>query len=84
MLTITGGPQRKQEVVEALRGLTDRDFRFFGMGHLAYIRPVRVGGENRFAVCGADGTPLTVVESAGEARDILARNALGGGSGMVH
>ncbi|HBH26768.1 MAG TPA: hypothetical protein DDX54_05150 [Rhodospirillaceae bacterium] len=84
MVTISGGMREHADVVSALKGLTDRDFRFFGVGQLAYIRPVRIEGEVRYAVCGADGTPLTVVSSATEAQDILARNAMGSGSGMVH
>jgi hypothetical protein len=48
-------------VVETLRHLSNKDFASFGMNDIAYIKPVSMQGEARYAVHAADGTPLTVV-----------------------
>lgn len=42
-----------------LRGLSPADFRAFGLGHMAYIRPALIENRPGWAVHAADGTPLT-------------------------
>lgn len=84
MITIASTVRQRQDVIQVLEQLSGHDFRFFGMGHLAYIRPVRVDGQNRYAICGADGTPLSVVDTAQEAREIIMRNDMGAGTAMLH
>lgn len=44
-----------------LRQLSTRDFASFGLGEVAYVRPVELNGTAAFAIHAADGTPLSVV-----------------------
>ncbi|PWC34287.1 DUF1150 family protein [Azospirillum sp. TSO35-2] len=44
-----------------LRQLSPQDFASFGLGDVAYVRPVEVDGTAAFAIHAADGTPLSVV-----------------------
>lgn len=44
-----------------LRQISNQDFATFGLGHVAYIRPVEVEGSTAFSVHAADGTPLSVM-----------------------
>lgn len=44
-----------------LRQLSSQDFVNFGVGHVAYVRPVTVDGAVAFSVHAADGTPLSVL-----------------------
>lgn len=44
-----------------LRQLSPQDFVNFGVGHIAYVRPVTVDGAAAFSVHAADGTPLSVL-----------------------
>ncbi len=83
MITITSSAKNK-DVRQILRNLSDQDFKFFGMGHLAYIKRVQVSGQSLFAVCGADGTPLSVVDSYDDARSILQHNELSTGTATLH
>lgn len=41
-----------------LKTLTQQDFAMLGFGEVAYVRPVRVQGEEIFAVMGADGRQI--------------------------
>ncbi len=42
-----------------LRSLSAADFRNFGAGQLAYVRPAFIENRPGWAVHGADGTPVT-------------------------
>lgn len=44
-----------------LRQLSTQDFAGFGLGDVAYVRPVEMDGTAAFAIHAADGTPLSVV-----------------------
>ncbi len=44
-----------------LRQLSPQDFASFGLGDVAYVRPVEMDGTAAFAIHAADGTPLSVV-----------------------
>ncbi|CAO3351611.1 DUF1150 family protein [Azospirillum sp. 11R-A] len=44
-----------------LRQLSTQDFASFGLGDVAYVRPVEMDGAAAFAIHAADGTPLSVV-----------------------
>ncbi|MBP2228245.1 DUF1150 family protein [Azospirillum agricola] len=44
-----------------LSHLSPQDFAAFGLGHVAYVRPVEVDGETAFSIHAADGTPLSVM-----------------------
>ncbi len=55
-----------------LRSLSAADFRNFGAGHLAYVRPALIENRPGWAVHGADGTPVTF-SSRREIAFVLAR-----------
>lgn len=80
----TTSREHGQDIARALESLSGDDFRLFGLGNLAYIRPVTVDGVERQAICGADGTPLSVVDSADEARKLLSRNEMSTGTSALH
>jgi hypothetical protein len=54
-------PERK--LIASLRALSPHDWLGFGVGAVAYVRPVTIEGEKVFAVHAADGTPLSVARS---------------------
>lgn len=62
--------------LESLKNLSAQDFLTFGMHDVAYIRRVSVDGEHGFAIHAADGTPLSVMGSLAEARDVIHHNDL--------
>lgn len=41
-----------------LKSLTQMDFAMLGYGEVAYIRPMRIQGEEVFAIMGADGRQI--------------------------
>jgi hypothetical protein len=43
-----------------IRQITTDQLAKLGVSHLAYIKPVTVGGEDVFAIHAADGTPMAV------------------------
>jgi hypothetical protein len=53
----------ERKLIDSLRALTPHDWLSFGVGAIAYVRPVIVEGETVFAVHAADGTPLSVARS---------------------
>lgn len=60
-------------VLEAqLRSLSAADFRSFGVGQLAYVRPALIENRPGWAVHGADGAPVTF-SSRREIAFVLAR-----------
>lgn len=59
------------DITRFLRQITDEDFREFGLEQIAYIRPLQVDEQSVFAVHGADGSPLSVMESFEEAQAII-------------
>lgn len=61
---------------ELLKNLSSQDFLTFGMHDVAYIRRVYIDGKDGFAVHAADGTPLSVLDSFDEARQIIQHNDL--------
>ena len=60
----------------ALKGLSHDDFLNFGMQDIAYTRAVEIEGQAAFAIHAADGTLLSVVESAQDANMLLEQNDL--------
>jgi hypothetical protein len=53
----------ERKLIDSLRALTPHDWLGFGVGAVAYVRPVLVEGETVFAVHAAGGTPLSVARS---------------------
>jgi hypothetical protein len=46
-----------------LRGLSEQDFRNFGVNQIAYIKPLHVMNRKVFGLYGADGGALAVIDS---------------------
>lgn len=46
-----------------IRHLSPVDFARLGVAEVAYVRPVVVNGTRAYAIHGADGTPLALVEN---------------------
>ena len=57
---------------ELLKHLSPQAFQAFGMGHVAYVRPVAIQNRKVFSLHAADGTALTLVDSL-EGALVLAR-----------
>jgi len=64
------------ETFTHLKELSAQDFLTFGVQDIAYVRPVRVDGQEGYAVHAADGTPLSILESLSEALHIIQHNDL--------
>ena len=84
MMLINATPGRRAEFRAMLADMPAERFKLMGLGNLAYIRRVEVGGAARHAVCGADGTVLSVFESADDARAAIARNDMNAGTATLH
>jgi hypothetical protein len=59
--------QTDAQIKAMLRNLSQKDFKSFGVPHLAYIRPVFANNRVSFAVHAADGDRLSVLDSFQEA-----------------
>lgn len=46
-----------------IRHLSPIDFAKLGVAEVAYVKPVMVNGTRAYAIHGADGTPLALVEN---------------------
>lgn len=58
--------------IEILKHLSPQAFLAFGMGHVAYVRPMAVNGRTVYSLNAADGTALTLVDTM-EGACLLAR-----------
>ncbi len=56
--------------------LTHPDLLQFGLGHIAYIREVKIMNKSLYAVHAADGTPMSVFDTENAALDAVAENSL--------
>ncbi|MEK7801159.1 MAG: DUF1150 family protein [Pseudomonadota bacterium] len=59
-----------------LKSLTPQSFLALGNGHVAYIRSLDVNGNKAYAIHGADGTVLTLVDSLENAISLARQNDL--------
>jgi hypothetical protein len=84
MIRVNATPTRRAEIRAMLADMPTERFKLMGLGNLAYIRRVEVGGAARHAVCGADGTVLSVFDSDDEARAAIARNDMNAGTATLH
>ncbi len=57
--TIDGADSGSVRILD-IRQITTDQLAQLGVSHLAYIKPVTVGGEDVFAIHAADGTPMAV------------------------
>lgn len=65
-----------EQQIELLRNLSPQAFQAFGMGQVAYIKPVLVDRKNIFVLYAADGTELTLVDSLQGACHLARQNDL--------
>ena len=56
------------------RTFTVRDFAAFGLGEIAYVRPVTINDHPAYAVVGADGTVLTALQTREAAHGAIIQN----------
>ncbi len=63
---------KNEQHSELLKHLSPQAFQAFGMGHVAYVRPVVIQNRKVFSLHAADGTALTLVDSL-EGAMVLAR-----------
>jgi hypothetical protein len=60
----------------ALRGMTTEQLRHLGTGHVVYVRRGRRDSEPAFVLHGADGMPLSAVETVSAAVEAAANCGL--------
>lgn len=58
---------RQDHIRNLLRNMSREDFMNLGVAQVAYIRPIAHENGSLYAVCAADGRPLSVMESFEEA-----------------
>ncbi len=63
-------------VAQTLRNLSIEDFQSFGMGQVAYVKPVTVENRNGYALYGADGKLLTLQDTPDLAMMVARHNGL--------
>jgi len=67
----------KPDIQEAIKSLTEDDFRDLGIQQVAYIKPVHVKSDIiMYSVHAANGTPLSVMESYDSAIGAIRKNEL--------
>ncbi len=59
-----------------LKNISQQDFLNFGVQYVAYIRQIRIEDKVAFAIHAADGTPLSVMDSAASAAVVVRHNDL--------
>ncbi len=64
------------EQLELLKTLSPQAFLAFGMGQVAYVRPVTINNQQVFSLHAADGTALTLVDSLEGACALARQNDL--------
>lgn len=52
-----------EEGRQLLRNLSNQDFLAFGVNQIAYIKPIKVLDKKAFALYGADGAALAVIDN---------------------
>ncbi len=68
--------KNESQQAEFLKQLSPQAFLAFGMGHVAYIRPVVVQNRTAYSLHAADGTTLTMVDSLAGACVLARQNDL--------
>lgn len=68
--------EKQADGVATLKNLSPRDFLNFGLHQVAYIKEVRVEGKTGFMIHAADGTPLSMMDTADTAISLVRHNDL--------
>lgn len=62
---------------EILKTLSDKDFRSFGLNHIAYVKPTDMENNiQAWSIHAADGTPLSIMPTMEEAMAALRESEL--------
>ena len=67
----------RDQTIAALRHITAEQLRHLGTRQVVYLKSGLRDGEQAFAVFGADGTPLVVVDAVETAVEMVAEHGLG-------
>jgi hypothetical protein len=59
----------EDRITLALRHMTADEFRHLGLAQVAYLKSGTMKGQPVFALCGADGIPLAIVDTLDSALD---------------
>jgi hypothetical protein len=62
--------------IAALRHLSPEDWADYGVNDVAYLKPVTLEGEARYAIHAANGAPLAVMDSREVAQAAIMQNEL--------
>jgi hypothetical protein len=63
-------------VIQQLKRLSSQDWSNFGVNDLAYMKPVILEGESRYAIHAANGAPLAVMDTREVAEAAIMQNEL--------
>jgi len=66
----------RDQMIAALRHITADQLRHLGTHQVVYLKAGTCDGEQAFAVFGADGTPLVVVDAVEAAVEIVTEHGL--------
>jgi hypothetical protein len=66
----------RDQTIAALRHITAEQLRHLGACQVVYLKAGTCDGEQAFAVFGADGTPLVVVDAVEAAVEIVTEHGL--------
>ncbi|MCQ8279467.1 DUF1150 domain-containing protein [Acetobacteraceae bacterium KSS8] len=62
-MSFSSSRRRDRREQRAPQGISARELAALGMSTLAYIKVVRVDGEEAFAIHAADGTPMALADN---------------------
>lgn len=66
--------KQTESLMVALQGLESKSFLHYGAGSVAYIKPITLQNQMLYAVHGADGKALAVVETLELAQNSIRNN----------
>ena len=64
------------ETLERLKGLTGRDLAMLGVHAVAYVKPIKVDGQQVFAIHSADGREIALIPDLEIALETIRQNNL--------
>jgi hypothetical protein len=64
------------QTIEQMRQMTANDLAMLGMQDIAYVKPVRVDGNEGFAVHAADGTQMALIANRDLAFAVVRQNEM--------
>lgn len=77
MINIRSGQKQPKSAAEFLAALSHKDFLNFGVHDVAYVRSTEVEEKTMYAVHGADGSVLAVMDNEEQALASIRSNNMG-------